>query len=250
MKKTILFLLVCSSFVFAAGGDTLKFTTAVKTLADGQPFYASLHWSPLRDTIARVVNGRLGNVNLSSTANIDPAKLDTTKLLVGFPSFRSDTIAAMTGTFISTVSADSIYSTKSRSVKSTFDSVKVGSGSWLTMYKDTSFACTLFGVTTTVTGTARAIVIGKCVSLWVPVLTGTSNSVNCNIYGIPTSILPSTATSTFVTGMGVNNGTFSSITYGNNSAGAINALLNNLSSNWTASGTKTVGSFTLTYMLQ
>lgn len=81
MKNIFIAILFITSGLYAAGGDTLRWSTAVRTLADGDTFFAAQHWGSLRDTIGRVVNGRLGDINFSATANISPAKLDTTKVI-------------------------------------------------------------------------------------------------------------------------------------------------------------------------
>jgi hypothetical protein len=130
--KTIIAILAFSIGILAAGGDTLKYTTQVQNLADGDTFYADIHYHSPFDSIQRIMNGRLGNVNISTTANILPTKLDTTKSILGFVNARFDsTIAAdsisarafsgavssTTGTFSGTVSADSVFST--RGIRST-----------------------------------------------------------------------------------------------------------------------------------
>jgi hypothetical protein len=77
MKK-VLFILAFACAAFSAGGDSLLYSSPVMTLADGDTFYTDQHWASLRDTISAVVNGRLGNANLASDANIEVSKLDTT----------------------------------------------------------------------------------------------------------------------------------------------------------------------------
>lgn len=59
-----------------------------------------------------------------------------------------------------------------------------------THYEEGTFTATLTGVTATVTGTARYIRIGKIVTLFIPALTGTSNTTACTITGAASSIYP------------------------------------------------------------
>jgi len=92
MKK-MLFLLVLARFALGAGGDTITFPSTVNTLADGDTFFVARHWAPLRDTMRSVVNGRLGDVNIAATADIDADKLDSTSTLK-IRNLRIDTIEA------------------------------------------------------------------------------------------------------------------------------------------------------------
>ena len=109
--------------------------------------------------------------------------------------------------------------------------------------------------TFTITSTGHAAVTGnasyylntKTVTLLIPQITGTSNSVTFTLTGLPTEISPTTAqqtlcnvqdnSGTFVPGLMVVNGSVITL-YSTLSAGG-----------WTASGTKTLISQTITYLL-
>lgn len=58
-------------------------------------------------------------------------------------------------------------------------------------YEEGSFTATLTGVTTSVTGTARYVRVGKSVTLYLPPLVGVSNSTSCTITGMPAAIASS-----------------------------------------------------------
>jgi hypothetical protein len=91
--------------LFAAGGDTITYTSDVENLADGDVFYSDIHYHSMKDTVAAVVNGRLGNINIASDAEIDLSKLDTTG------NFKGDTITVKkikTDTIRSNPDVDSI----------------------------------------------------------------------------------------------------------------------------------------------
>lgn len=140
MRYIILFVCFLPVICSAAGGDTLKYTTAVKTLANGQKFYADLHWKSMIDTNRRVINGALGNINLSSTAQIDPTKLDTLKTLL------------MTGVRVDTVKirnrlrADTAEIAKGHIVKLTGDTIASIRGTIDTLYsKKTKIDTAYFG---------------------------------------------------------------------------------------------------------
>lgn len=67
-------------------------------------------------------------------------------------------------------------------------------GTSLNTYTEGTFTATLTGVTTTVTGTARYVVVGKQVTLYLPSLYGTSNTTACTITGLPAAIWPARTT--------------------------------------------------------
>jgi hypothetical protein len=81
MRKNVLFILLLPLAVLASGGDTIHFSTAVQSLSDNDTFFADKHYHAMKDSIAKVVNGRLGNVNIAADAQIDAGKMDTTKTL-------------------------------------------------------------------------------------------------------------------------------------------------------------------------
>lgn len=57
-------------------------------------------------------------------------------------------------------------------------------------YNEGTFTCTLSGFTTTVNGTCRYTRVGKAVSLFIPILTGTSNTNDGTLSGLPAEISP------------------------------------------------------------
>ena len=84
----------------------------------------------------------------------------------------------------STVTADSLISRK--------------------FYGDTSFTLTGTGFSGTVTGTAYATWIGRTVVLYIPTLSGTSNSTAFTITGLPTKLRPARAQFVQVSSIGDN----------------------------------------------
>lgn len=79
--RRLLAILVVPAALWAAGGDTLRYSTGVRTFTDGDTLWVNTHYHPLKDSIQRVINGKLGNINLASDANILPSKLDSSKTL-------------------------------------------------------------------------------------------------------------------------------------------------------------------------
>ena len=77
MKSLSIILLFVVS-IFAAGGDTLKYSPQVNGLDNGDAFYADIHWHSLKDSIAKFANGMIGNLNIAADAEIALSKLDTT----------------------------------------------------------------------------------------------------------------------------------------------------------------------------
>jgi len=76
--KIILLIGLFAWSLFAAGGDTLAYTARVDSLADNDVFYADIHWKSMIDTVKAFINGRLGDYNIASDANIQGTKLDST----------------------------------------------------------------------------------------------------------------------------------------------------------------------------
>lgn len=70
------------------------------------------------------------------------------------------------------------------------DSVKIGSGSWLNGYLDTTFACTLVNVTTTVSGTVHATQLGNRMFMNFPQMFGTTTGTGLQIKGVPAKFIP------------------------------------------------------------
>lgn len=121
--KSFLLVLALTCFCFASGGDTITYTDDVKNLADGEPFYSDLHYHSMKDSIAKVVNGNLGNNNIASDAEIDLSKLDTAGVLRGDTlrnkKVNTDTVKTKVAT------ADSTNSTAIKATRATVDSLKI-----------------------------------------------------------------------------------------------------------------------------
>jgi hypothetical protein len=76
--KSLSIILLFVVAIFAAGGDTLKYSPQVNDLDNGDAFYADIHWHSLKDSIAKFANGMIGNLNIAADAEIALSKLDTT----------------------------------------------------------------------------------------------------------------------------------------------------------------------------
>jgi hypothetical protein len=112
-----------------------------------------------------------------------------------------------------------------------------------------TFTVTATGMTTTVSGTATYVKIGRQVTLMLPFLEGTSNATILTLTGIPAALAPSLAASVVIrvrdnSGVGV--------------AGLLSLPLGGTTwsvfttpggSAWTASGTKTVYFCTVAYIV-
>lgn len=193
--------------------DTLSIPTDFNSVTTGtranlsSNFTAIGTWgNKIRDTLAPVtarMGGYTGSLVISSLSNLrlklDADNSETARLLVesgnGDSLFRvsEDTTARFFRhlrvdsnlTVIGRISVtDSILGASARFTgKITTDSLISSK-----FYEEGTFTATLTGVTTTVTGTARYVRVGKSVTLYIPALTGTSNSTACTITGIPASI--------------------------------------------------------------
>lgn len=124
MKNILLFVVFLSSCLLAAGGDTVKLTSRYIGINDFDTVF-TWWWTDPVDSIVKTVNGKLGNINIASDANILPSKLDSTSTIVS-RRIRADTIIAdsvkaralrVTGKF----NGDSM----SLSVRATIDSLSV-----------------------------------------------------------------------------------------------------------------------------
>jgi hypothetical protein len=86
--------------------------------------------------------------------------------------------------------------------------LSIGNGTAIDKYEEGTFTGTLTGVTTTVTGTLHYTRIGKIVTLYIPPLTGTSNTTLCRITGLPASIVPASGRTHNIVAEGItDNGT-------------------------------------------
>ncbi len=82
MIKKLLFMLLFPVLLHASGGDTLRYSTRVLSLADADTFFSDIHWHPMKDTIQSIINGRLGNQNIAADALIKPTKLDSNDTII------------------------------------------------------------------------------------------------------------------------------------------------------------------------
>lgn len=89
--KQFFFLFGLVGVIYGAGGDTLVYDATFEAFTDGDTIYSLKHFHNPHDSVKAIINGRLGNINISATANIDPAKLDSTKKAV-FTRVDCDTI--------------------------------------------------------------------------------------------------------------------------------------------------------------
>lgn len=119
-------------------------------------------------------------------------------------------------------------------------------------YDTGTFTATATGFGSAVTGTAYYTRVGNMVTVYWPLLTGTSNAATFTVTGLPASLRPARAQGNVSGPLTIDNG------------GAITAGLVSLStagvltvfktpqatgSDWTASGTKTLGTFQQAYLL-
>jgi hypothetical protein len=78
MTRAFLIVALLFGGAFASGGDTLRWPVDLRNVQDGDTFFVSRHIAPLRDSTQSVINGRLGNVNIATNANIGQDKIDST----------------------------------------------------------------------------------------------------------------------------------------------------------------------------
>jgi hypothetical protein len=117
--------------------------------------------------------------------------------------------------------------------------------------KRSSFTLTLTGFTATITGTAVYSLSNNVVTLYLPVLTGTSNAITMTGTGLPAEITPTT-THFGLPCIGEDNGSvLTSTTRADiKSTGVIDFFKDFSGTGWTNSGTKGLaGGATLTYNL-
>lgn len=223
---------------------------------------------------SRLLIGSAGAVTIPGTLGVTGAtsfsSTITTPLTASLPVFTNGssqlTTNAMTGTgsvmmsasptTTGTLTAAAITASGAVSTGAlTATTATLGGGEAFT-YGDTSFTLTgSTGWTTTPTGTAYATRIGRIVHLSIPYITGTGNSANTYLTGIPSGWYP-TQTQYASFPVTTDNGT---TTYGASSArimtdGSIRFYPSN-SLTWVGTGTKEIGfssgyGTTITYQLQ
>jgi hypothetical protein len=139
-------------------------------------------------------------------------------------------------TVTSYIAADTIYSTR--------------------FHDEGPFTLTATGLTTSPTGTAYYERFGKTVTVIVPIISGTSNSNQFTLTGLPAAIRPSGSNIIYVpfTGMmnnGATVGTESGLSVEISNSSSLVFLINNTSTGWTSSGAKgMLRKASFTYLLQ
>jgi hypothetical protein len=113
-----------------------------------------------------------------------------------------------------------------------------------------SFTATLTGVSTTVTGTAYYVKQRNQVSIQLPTLSGTSNAVTCTITGLPPSLTPARVQGN-TPALIADNGAFAFGIIQLQATGVISCFKSATAtgSDWTNTGTKTIGNINLNYLL-
>ena len=115
-------------------------------------------------------------------------------------------------------------------------------------YSEGSFTVTGTGFTVPPTGTARYVRAGNLVSLFVPVLTGTSNATTFTLTGLPAAVTP---TQTVLVPVLIDDNTVTALGLARLTAASttITLFTGAFSAVWTAAGTKTLYFSSLTYGL-
>jgi len=124
MKKAwLLFVLVVASGLnvsttFASGGDTVRLSPRYKTFAasdTGDTIY-TWAWRDPVDSIVSVINGKIGDINISANAIINPSKIDSTKPFIMrkglFDTIYVDTLKARAIKYSGTLLGDSLKITR------------------------------------------------------------------------------------------------------------------------------------------
>lgn len=147
-----------------------------------------LHGTGTTNTLTKFTNGATGAIGDSHISD-DGALVAVTAPLdvAGLAVIDSGTIPILTGDVITrgTGSVDSLNSTKGVTAPRGFlDSLKLGSGDWLTTYDTGSFACTLRTTYVTVqqVGVITYSIVGDVVTLSLPNIYGESNGPSLALY--------------------------------------------------------------------
>lgn len=123
----------------------------------------------------------------------------------------------------------------------------------LANYVAGTFTVTLTGVDAVVTATAAYVLIGNMVILYLPTLSGTSNSTSKGISGIPAAIRPANAQQQFVTVVDSvitsNIGRLTISTDGTGSLTIATPSTNTLTATFTNTGAFTLAPATLVWVL-
>lgn len=188
--KALLLLVISVSIAVASGGDTIKYTSDVKNLKDGDNFYSDIHYHPLKDSIAAIVNGRLGNINIANDAEIDLSKLDTAGVIRGDTlrnkKVNTDTVVADVATIDTShtrhATADSATFTKIKGAKTISDTTTFAGGAYFAGIA--RFAGTLYAPTVDIDSMIGDVKIGGKALITGYVGIGTNNPLtNLHVVG-------------------------------------------------------------------
>lgn len=129
-----------------------------------------------------------GNASATSHAFTGPASFSSTLAVTGATTLSSTLGVTGAATLSSTLVATGLITATA--------GVRIGSGNTISTFTSDTFTVTLTGVSGTVTGTAYYSVIGDTslgaiVALYIPALSGTSNTTALGISGIPAALRPS-----------------------------------------------------------
>lgn len=114
-------------------------------------------------------------------------------------------------------------------------------------YTEGTFTVTATGFTTTVTVTASYVQVGRQVVLMLPTMTGTSNATTTTLTGIPAGLAPVQA---FNHAVRITDNATEAQGWISTAGGTTTwNVLRPAAAPWTASGTKTVSSFTMAYLV-
>jgi hypothetical protein len=152
--KALFFVVLFPLVLLAAGGDTLQFDATYSAFEDGDTFFVDLNYKPPHDSTRAIINGRLGNVNLATDANIDAAKISASSDLV-VDSVTCRELWVSDSAYIDTITTEKLTSTKLAATISALDSISgreliISDSALIDTLRvnkfygfDTAFACTL-----------------------------------------------------------------------------------------------------------
>jgi hypothetical protein len=121
----------------------------------------------------------------------------------------------------------------------------------LNAYQEGTFTATITGCTTSPTGTASYVLIGKSVTLILPAITATSNATTFTYTGLPAGIQPTTTQNIAIKEVSNNVIAYDDGTVQVGASGTITFRKSASASGWTNSGTKGLAiATTISYSLQ
>lgn len=123
----------------------------------------------------------------------------------------------------------------------------------LANYASGTFTVTLTGIDAVVTGTASYVILGNMVMLFIPSITGTSNSAAKGLSGIPAAIRPAAIQQSFISvtdsAITSNVGRVRINTDGTATLAIVTPSTNAITTTFTATGSFVLGFFTICYPL-